>query len=83
MRPDDIINALRLAIASGAIVVKTYNGPYPATEIDMCQVGDTIHLYWTGATIQLMPQGSINEPLVPRNVSDRTSFEASDSSNAL
>ena len=71
MKPEEIIEALRLALVSGAISAKTYDGPYPATEITVHNYDDVLSITWCGSNIQLMPQGSKHESaLVRYNVSE-------------
>lgn len=56
MKPEDVLEALRLALASGAIIAKPRFDCYPAVDLSMWTEGETLCLKWTGAELKLSPQ---------------------------
>lgn len=57
MRPEEILEALRLAITSGAIQVHAYSGPYPHMELELYEDKGILGLSWCGAEVYFHPDG--------------------------
>jgi len=71
VKPEEILEALRLALASGAIHAEPYNYPYPTKALEMWQSGPWLCLKWMGAELHLCPQGEGYErPVHPTKVQE-------------